>query len=245
MRNAILSLGLLAGITACAQNIEGYRWWINDDPTTITTATTAPSAELLLSSTLDLPPLTGDLHRITLQMQDDAGHYSVPFTTWFTRSTGAVDGFEWWIDDAIADRTSGPIGPGGVVDLITDLPTGLPAGSYTFTIRFSSVNGTWSVPLSSTFDSFVGIAELPGVTDLLLFPNPVTDQLGLRLSSDADRTLSLHVLDLTGAVVADLSTWNVSGTMHRQWDISALASGSYLLRVTGEQGTWSTRFLRP
>lgn len=245
MRNAILSLGLLAGITACAQNIVGYRWWINDDPNTLTTATTAPSAELLLSSMLDLPPLTGDLHRITLQMQDDAGHYSVPFITWFTRSTGAVDGFEWWIDDDIADRMSGPIGPADVVDLITDLPTGLPAGSYTFTIRFSSVNGTWSVPLSSTFDSFVGIAELPGVTDLLLFPNPVTDQLGLRLSSDAARTLNLQVLDLSGAVVMDLNSWPVSGTAIRQWDIGELASGAYLLRITGADGSWTTRFVKP
>lgn len=245
MRSAFLSLGLLAGMTASAQSIVGYRWWINDDPATLTTATSAPTPELLVASALAMPALTGDLHRITLQALDDEGNYSVPFTTWFTRSTGPVTGYEWWIDDAIADRTSGSIGPGTVVDLIADLPTGLPAGNYTFTIRFSGASGTWSVPLSSAFDSFVGIAELPGVSELLLFPNPVTDQLGLRIQADETRSLSLQVLDLTGAVVLDLSSWAVSGTSTRQWDISPLASGPYLLRITGTDGSWSTRFVKP
>ena len=85
---------------------------------------------------------------------------------------------------------------------------------------------------------------MPGITDLLLFPNPVTDELGLRLSTDAARTLNLHVLDISGAVVRDLSTWSVNGTTYRNWDISDLASGSYLLRMSDGTGTWSTRFVK-
>lgn len=245
MRSAFLSLGLLAGMAVCAQSIVGYRWWINDDPATLTTATSAPTPELLLASALIMPALTGDLNRITLQALDDQGYHSVPYTTWFTLTTGPVTGYEWWIDDDIADRTAGSIGPNSVVDLIADLPTGLPAGNYTFTIHFSGASGTRSVPLSSAFDSYVGIAELPGVSELLLFPNPVTEQLGLRIQADEARSLSLQVLDLSGAVVLDLSSWAVSGNATRQWDISTLASGSYLLRITGTEGTWSTRFVKP
>ncbi len=231
MRSTFLSLGLLTGMTVSAQSIVGYRWWINDDPATLATATSAPTPELVVASALAMPLLNADLHRITLQALDDQGYHSVPYTTWFTRSTGPVTGYEWWIDDAIADRTAGSLGPNTVVDLIADLPTGLPAGNYTFTIRFSGASGTWSVPLSSAFDCFVGIAELPGVSELLLFPNPVTDQLGLRIKADEARSLSLQVLDLTGAVVLDLSSWAVCGNATRQWDIGVLAAGSYLLRM--------------
>jgi hypothetical protein len=227
------------------QAITGYRYWVNDNTAAVTNGTVVPGMAVDLNALIDPGTLTKDLNRVTIQFVDADGTYGAPLTVPFTAHSGLVNGYQYWIDDAIANATSGAIGPNDVVDLLADLPTGLPAGSYTITIRFSGANGTWSVPLSSTFDSFVGIAELPGVTDLLLFPNPVTDQLGLRLNSDAHRTLQLEVLDLRGAVVADLSTWNVSGTMQRQWDISALASGSYLLRVTGEQGAWTTRFVRP
>ena len=56
--------------------------------------------------------------------------------------------------------------------------------------------------------------------------HPVTDQLGLRLKTDEERTLKLEVLDLSGAVVQDLSTWSVAGSVYRNWDISDLAGGS-------------------
>ncbi|MBL0045813.1 MAG: T9SS type A sorting domain-containing protein, partial [Flavobacteriales bacterium] len=136
------------------------------------------------------------------------------------------------------------IGPSGVVDLIADLPTGVPAGTHFFTIRFSGTNGTWSAPLTTQFNSFVSIEELPGISDLVLFPNPVSNELGLRLSTDEARTLNLQVLDISGAVVRDLSSWTVSGTTYRNWDISDLASGSYLLRVENDTATWSTRFVK-
>lgn len=231
--------------TRSGKVLTGYRFWVNDAMGTLTTASIGPNALVDLNNLIDPGTLTRDYNIVTFQFQDADGEWSVPTSSAFVKNTGLVNGYEWWIDDAIADRTSSPIGPGGVVDLIAELPTGLPAGSYTFTIRFSSANGTWSVPLSSAFDSFVGIAELPGVTDLLLFPNPVSEQLGLRLSSDAARTLNLQVLDLSGAVVMDLNSWPVSGTATRQWDIGGLASGTYLLRITGADGSWTTRFVKP
>ncbi|HRH38052.1 MAG TPA: T9SS type A sorting domain-containing protein, partial [Flavobacteriales bacterium] len=149
-----------------------------------------------------------------------------------------------WIDDNIANSTNATIGPNGVVDLIADLPTGVPAGAHFFTIRFRGTNGTWSVPLTTQFESFVGIEELPGISELVLFPNPVTDELGLRLRTDETHTLNLQVLDLSGALVKDLSNWSVAGSTYRNWDVSALASGSYLLRITDGSGTWSTRFVK-
>lgn len=224
--------------------ITGYRFWVNDGAGAITTGPIGPNALVHLNSLIDPGTLPKDYNTVTIQFVDALGEYSVPQTVLFVKNTGEVIGYEYWIDDEIADSYTGSIGPNTVVDLIADLPTGVPAGSHTFTIRFSSANGTWSIPLTTAFESFVGIEELPGVTDLILFPNPVTDQLGLRLNADEARTLNLQVLDVSGAVVQDLSTWSVSGTTHRNWDISALASGSYLLRITDEDRIWSTRFVK-
>lgn len=49
----------------------------------------------------------------------------------------------------------------------------------------------------------------------------------------------------TGGLVLDLNSWPVSGTSIRQWDISPLASGTYLLRIISTNSVWSTRFVKP
>ena len=224
--------------------VNGYRYWLNDDPTTLVTAAVTPTATLNLANDLAMGNLTRNFNWVTFQFKEADGRYSVPKTQAFVRGTGAVNGYEYWINDAIASSTTGTIGPNNVVDLIADLPTGTPAGPHFFTIRFSGTNGTWSVPLTTQFNNFVSIDELPGISDLLLFPNPVSSELGLRLSTDDVRTLNLQVLDVSGAAVRDLSTWSVSGTTYRNWDISDLASGSYLLRVSDGDGTWTTRFVK-
>lgn len=245
MKHIILSIALSGALGAQAQNITEYRWWINDDPGTITTLSAGPAADLALASTLDLPALDKDFNTITLQFKDSDGMYSVPYTSWYTKRTGPVAGYEWWIDDAIANSISGSIGPSAIADLIADLPTGVPAGTHLFTIRFQGTNGSWSVPLTAQFISTVGIEELPGITDLILFPNPVNHEIGLRLNTDAARTLKLQVLDLSGSLVMDMSTWGVSGNAYCTWDMSALSSGGYLLRLSDGAGTATLPFVKP
>ncbi|HMQ76668.1 MAG TPA: T9SS type A sorting domain-containing protein [Flavobacteriales bacterium] len=228
-----------------AHDIIGYRYWVNDDIGTLTTGSVGPAQTADLNALIDPGSLTRDYNTVTIQFRDADGEWSVPKTSVFVLNSGLVNGYQYWIDDDIANSQSGSIGPADVVDLIADLPTGVPNGNHLFTIRFSGANGSWSVPLTAEFSVILSTPELPGITDLLLFPNPATDQLGLRLTTDQARTLQLEVLDLSGAVVADLSSWSVSTTAHRSWDISALASGSYLLRITGEHGAWTTRFVKP
>jgi hypothetical protein len=244
MTRTLIVLAFAASANLHAQDITGYRFWVNDDIAALTTVSIGPAQEVTLNSLVDLGTLPKDYNTLTIQFMDALGEYSVPQTALFVKSTGAVNGYEWWIDDVIASSTSSTIGPNAAVDLIADLPTGVPTGTHTFSIRFSGANGTWSVPLITEFSSSVSIEELPGLTDLILFPNPLTDQLGLRLSTDAARSLNLQVLDLSGAMVQDLSTWGVSGSASRNWDISALASGSYLLRIMDENRIWSTRFVK-
>ena len=224
--------------------VNGYRHWLNDDPTTLVTAAVTPTATVNLANDLAMGNLTRNFNWVTFQFKETDGGYSVPKTHAFVRGTGAVDGYEYWIDDAIEDRVTNAMDPYAVVDLIADLPMNTTQGDHLFTIRFSSMIGTWSVPVTTEYSFFIGIEEMPSLSNVLLFPNPATDQLGLRLSSDGQRMLHMEVLNLAGQQVMDLEDWSVQGSTWRNWDISGLASGAYLLRVTGVKGTWNTRFVK-
>lgn len=225
--------------------ITGYRFWVNDNVANITTGSIGPNMVVNLNSLIDPGTLPKDYNTVTIQFNEADGEWSAPLTSVFVKNAGEVNGYEYWIDDNIADSYTSSIGPAGVVDLIADLPTGVPAGTHFFTIRFSSTNGTWSVPLTTQFESFVGIHELPGISELLLFPNPVTDALGVRLNTTEARQLDLQLLDAQGRVVRSLSSWSVDGSAYRNWDISDLASGSYLLRISDGSGVANLPFVKP
>lgn len=230
--------------TRSSTTVDGFRYWLNDDPATVTTGTLAATGTVDLNSALAMSGLARHYNLVTIQFRESDGLYSVPITQAFVRGTGEVNGYEYWIDDAVADRMTNSIGPASVADLIADLPVPTTEGDHVFTIRFSSVNGTWSVPLSGTFSYTVGIEELPGLSDLLLFPNPANDQLGLRLTSDASRVLRLDVLDMAGHQVLALDRWAVQGQGWHNWDISGLARGTYLLRLRDGQGSRNIRFVK-
>ncbi|MFZ1618235.1 MAG: T9SS type A sorting domain-containing protein [Flavobacteriales bacterium] len=224
--------------------VNGFRYWLNDDPTTLVTAAVTATATLNLANDLAMGNLTRNFNWVTFQFKETDGGYSVPKTQAFVRGTGAVNGYEYWIDDAIEDRVTNAIGPNAVVDLIADLPMNTTPGDHLFTVRFSSMNGTWSVPITTEYSFFIGIEEMPGVSNVLLFPNPATDQLGLRLSSDGQRMLHMEVLNLAGQRIMDLEDWSVQGSTWRNWDISGLAVGTYLLRMTSEKGARNIPFVK-
>jgi len=211
--------------------VNALEYWFNDDVANAATASVTPGTAPLITTPLDATALSVGFHTVTVRSVDAAGERSVPYTVAFARNGGVITGYEYWIDEAIADRTTGNIGPAGVVDLIDNLPVPTTDGSHLFTIRFHDADGGWSVPLSSAFTFFVGIAEIPGVSNYLLFPNPVTDRLSLRLDAADARPLQIEVLDAAGRIVRQLGTWNVAGTMHNTWDASMLAGGSYVLRI--------------
>ena len=224
--------------------VNGYRYWLNDDPGTLVSASLTPGASVDLNALLATSTLDRPFNLVTMQFREVDGSWSAPITRAFSRNSGPVDGYEYWIDDEIDARVTNTVAPASVFDLIAELPMSTTPGEHLFTIRFRSTNGEWSVPLSSTFSFVVGIEELPGITDLLLFPNPATQELGLRLQSEGGHLLQLNVLDMGGRVVRDLSSWGVQGSTYRTWDISDLARGSYLLRITDGKGVRSLPFIK-
>lgn len=224
--------------------ITGYRYWVNDETGSITTGSIVPGMDVTLNNLIAPGTLPNDFNTITIQFNDADGEWSVPYSTAFVKNTGEVNGYEYWIDDAIANSTSGTIGPNNLVDLIADLPTGVPAGTHFFTIRFRGTNGGWSVPLTTQFDSFVGIDELPGVSNILLFPNPVTDQVTLRLDASVASAYEVSIWDATGRMITAPANWSVQGLVHRSWETSMLAAGSYTIRISNADHAVNLPFIK-
>ena len=153
MKRYLLLPALLAMFRLQAQQIEEYRYWVNDDPAAVTVTGIGPDLQVNLLSDLVLPALARDYNTITIQFKDTNDVYSVPVSRIFTRSTGSVTGYEYWIDDDIANRVAGALTAGTVVNLTNDIPLCLTAGTHVFAIRFSSASGTWSVPITRQFTS--------------------------------------------------------------------------------------------
>ncbi len=224
--------------------ITGYRYWFNDDVATLATASVTPNAVVNLNGVLSTIPTDAHYNWLTVQFVDADGEYSTPITRVYVQGIGPVSGYEYWIDDDIAERTSGTVGPADVVDLIADLPTNTIPGDHLFTIRFKGDPDGWSVPLTTEYSFYTTIAELPGLTDVTVFPNPAAENIGLRMSSTTSRTLNVSVLDAHGALVKQFPAWSISGTEHRIWDISVLPAGTYFLQVSEEGKSWNRPFVK-
>ncbi|HEY0975856.1 MAG TPA: T9SS type A sorting domain-containing protein [Flavobacteriales bacterium] len=224
--------------------INGIEYWFDDQAGSAVTADVTPAVDPLITAPLDAGALPVGFHTVTMRTIDGRGVAGVPYTTTFTRNGGAINGYEYWLDDNIAERTTNSIGPDGTVDLIANLPVPTNDGDHHITIRFRDEEGGWSVPLSSAFSFIIGVDELPGISNYLLFPNPVNDQLSLRLEAQGDRQLDLTVFDATGRQVESLGNWGVNGTVHRSWDVTQLAPGRYLLRIQAEGRSFQIPFVK-
>jgi hypothetical protein len=224
--------------------LTALQYWFNDDAAGATQLSVTPAANLDLTASLDASILPVGLHTVTLRGRDERGEWSAPYTTTMTRGGGQITGYEYWIDDQVADRTMNTLGPADVVDLISDLPVTTTSGDHTFTIRFHDEAEGWSVPITTAFSYIVGIAELPGVSSVLLFPNPVQDNVSLRLDASTTAALQVSLLDATGRIISAPQNWAAQGVSHRTWDTAGLSSGTYMLRISSDEHAINLPFIK-
>ena len=101
------------------------------------------------------------------------------------------------------------------------------------------ISGSWFntltyVPLIEMINDPEGIREV-GKTPVRVFPNPVSGTLFVSKAGDA----RIEIFDITGKLV--LTDTKSADT--RQLDMSGLAPGFYMLRITGKDGTGSRKII--
>ena len=111
------------------------------------------------------------------------------------------------------------------------LVVSLPAGHHK--IMKSGTGNIFYVKLSY---STLGLSNNTKAPQLTLYPNPVSDQL--YISSESQKIENIMIYSLSGAVVKD------SSNEVEFIDMSNLATGNYLVRVTTDQGSFTKKIIK-
>jgi CSLREA domain-containing protein len=159
--------------------------------------------------------------------------------TWKTLSESGNDRFEVEQNGPGASgfRPIGTVDGAGTTLETTDYRFAtdeLGAGTHTFRLRQVDVDG--SATLSRTVTARVDLTEAIALS--APSPNPVRNQLSVRVGVQASQTVRVVLYDLLGRAVATLHHGSLPGGEERvlRATLPTLPSGKYFLRLEGETG---------
>ena len=115
-------------------------------------------------------------------------------------------------------------------------------GVYTVTLTAEDDNGNvGTCTFELTVESQLGVGTNESLTHVQLYPNPATNQV--TLDNPSQRNLQQAVIyDITGRVV---TTINLSGMgTQKTIDVSYLASATYLVRISSENGSITKQLIK-
>jgi hypothetical protein len=129
---------------------------------------------------------------------------------------------------------------------ITDITGGRITAIVPTTFRYGSFQLSITNPdgqLASTTWGVVNSVEVnPNITTL--YPNPATTALTLETTLDRAATLTLTLRNVMGASVLEERHTAASGRFSTTLDVSALASGVYVLEVSDGVGRWAQKVVK-
>ena len=126
----------------------------------------------------------------------------------------------------------------------SDIPTG-PVNITGFNFATGKIGSNYLdfryyiVPRSMN-DFSTGIPQYLSENDIVVYPNPVRDNLNVTLRTDAFQVTSLAVYDLTGKFVMSQSVTDNQINVNTQ----KLAAGSYFLRLSDGKASVTTKFVK-
>lgn len=85
-----------------------------------------------------------------------------------------------------------------------------------------------------TDDLIVGVQELSALSGFELYPNPSEGELNVQFSLGTSQPLEFEILDLTGQLVQSHQIFGETGNNLALVDVNQLASGMYLLQISGK-----------
>jgi carboxypeptidase T len=88
---------------------------------------------------------------------------------------------------------------------------------------------------TATYSSIINIVYKPNLFTVLVYPNPVKDEIGLRMTGNVAGTISIRVTDLSGRVVYSEPSTILSSPAEMKINSSWWAQGFYYLQVTDDK----------
>lgn len=226
--------------------LDMLEYWIDDDITASTTQPLSPAMTQNVEASLDVSALSPGIHRLTLRSLTSNGMSSAPHTVHFKVGSGELVNWEYWFDDDLATVTQESLAPAqSLLELIEDLNTSnLSEGAHTVTWRTESATGNYSVPVTYAFDLVLNANYLDGVESLLVFPIPAREQISLKLESSKQVELRVELFSANGQFIRSMSKPLTSVQNLLNIQVSDLAPGVYLIKVSNSDGAVSHRFVK-
>ncbi|MNJ91752.1 Peptide-N(4)-(N-acetyl-beta-D-glucosaminyl)asparagine amidase F precursor [compost metagenome] len=80
--------------------------------------------------------------------------------------------------------------------------------------------------------------------ELLIFPNPATEKIRVELVGNVGNNAKIEVIDMNGRVVKHQNVFNNNQTYAADFQVHDLQNGYYLVRVSGDNGSETTPFVK-
>ena len=127
-------------------------------------------------------------------------------------------------------------------------------GETTGSFRVRKVSGAMQEIFPADFGSYhrynfsVGFAldlkEEVKDNELLVFPNPSSDKIRVELVGSVGNNAKIEVIDMNGRVVKHQAVMNINQTYAADFQVGDLQGGYYLVRVSGDNGSEITPFVK-
>ncbi|MEO0897465.1 MAG: T9SS type A sorting domain-containing protein [Bacteroidota bacterium] len=136
--------------------------------------------------------------------------------------------------------------------------TAISGGTHPYTVRWNtsppqtglSANNLFGGPAVATITDYAGcktnvsvtisgpvsIEEIPGISDMNVFPNPSNGKVNLALQMEQLGDLQIEIIDMKGQIVMKRQLAKVSH-VEESFDLTAQPKGVYLIKLTTEVGT--------
>jgi hypothetical protein len=89
--------------------------------------------------------------------------------------------------------------------------------------------------------SIVGVEELESISNVVVFPNPATDHLTVRLNSTKGGAMNVNLIDALGKMVQANQVTVSTGTQNIELNLNGIAPGIYELQMVKDGKASSSR----
>ena len=127
-------------------------------------------------------------------------------------------------------------------------------GETTGGFRVRKVGGSMMEIFPADFGSYhrydfsvgfaLGLEEEVKDNELLVFPNPSADKIRVELVGNVGNNAKIEVIDMNGRVVKHQSVNGNNQTYAADFQVSDLQNGYYMVRVSGDNGSETTPFIK-
>lgn len=128
------------------------------------------------------------------------------------------------------DHTSIPIDP-------------VTANSGKMMVLWSSNKTIRGAGWNATYDVVLGTNDQKAFEDLSVFPNPTDGMLNIQFTMNEIQSVRIEILSMKGETVYSQNLGNFKGSFDKQVDLSSLAKGIYILRLTSDRGTTNEKIV--